>query len=75
MILAFFAITAGFVNPTPLASRFGEGVEVLKTYVEPRATPISTGEVIASGPGESVGVLTPTVAPSAEGGEGEGGHS
>jgi NADH-quinone oxidoreductase subunit L len=75
VILAFFAITAGFVNPTPLASRFGEGVEVLKTYVEPRATPISTGEVIASGPGESVGVLTPTVAPSAEGGEGEGGHS
>jgi len=75
VILAFFAVTAGFANPTPLASRFGEGVEVLKTYVEPRATPISTGEVIASGPGESVRIVTPSVAPSAEGGEGEGGHS
>ena len=27
VILAFFAVTAGFANPTPLASRFGEGVE------------------------------------------------
>jgi NADH-quinone oxidoreductase subunit L len=75
LILTVGAVLAGFLNPTPLASRFGEGVEVLKTYVEPRATPISTGEVIASGPGESVGVLAPSAAPSAEGGEGEGGHS
>ena len=29
VILAFFAIFAGFANPTPLASRFGEGVERL----------------------------------------------
>ncbi len=72
VILAFFAVTAGFANPTPLASRFGEEVELLKTYVEPRATAISTGEAIASGPGESVGVVTPTVTPSAEGGEAGG---
>ena len=69
VILAFFAVTAGFANPTPLASRFGEGVEVLKTYVEPRATPISTGEAIASGPGESIRIVTPAAAPGAEGGE------
>jgi NADH-quinone oxidoreductase subunit L len=54
VILAFLAIIAGFVNPTPLASRFGEGVEVLKTYVEPRATPVITEEFLASGPGEAV---------------------
>ena len=40
VILAFLAVTAGFANPTPLASRFGEGVELIKTYVEPRATPV-----------------------------------
>jgi NADH-quinone oxidoreductase subunit L len=69
VILAFFAVTAGFANPTPLASRFGEGVEVLKTYVEPRATPISSGQVLASGPGESVGAVTPMAAPTAETGD------
>jgi len=83
VILAFFAVFAGFANPTPLASRFGEGVEVMKTYVEPRPTPVVTEEFLASGPGETV-VLVDGVAavstssgnavPSAEGGE-EGGHS
>jgi NADH-quinone oxidoreductase subunit L len=78
VILAFFAVFAGFANPTPLASRFGEGVEVLKTYVEPRATPVVTEEFLASGPGESVvrvdGVAyAPSVTPAAESGEeGEG---
>ena len=78
VILAFFAVVAGFANPTPLASRFGEGVELLKTYVEPRATPVVTEEFLASGPGESVvlvdGVAYTSVAPAAEGGE-EGGES
>ena len=54
VILAFFAVMAGFANPTPLASRFGEGVELLKKYVEPRATPVVTEEFLARGPGESV---------------------
>jgi NADH-quinone oxidoreductase subunit L len=69
------------LNPTPLASRFGEGVELLKTYVEPRSTPAVTEEFLASGPGDTV-VLVDGVAfssasslvPGAEGGE-EGGHS
>ncbi len=82
VILAFFAIFAGLINPTPLASRFGEGVEVLKKYVEPRPTAVVTEEYLASGPGESI-VLVDGVAygsspasalPAAEGGE-EGGHS
>jgi len=54
VILAFFAVTSGFANPTPLASRFGEGVELLKTYVEPRATAVVTDDFLASGPGESI---------------------
>jgi NADH-quinone oxidoreductase subunit L len=69
LILSIGAVLAGFLNPTPLASRFGEGVEVLKTYVEPRATPVSTGEILASGPGESIGTAAPAVSPTAEGGE------
>jgi NADH-quinone oxidoreductase subunit L len=74
VILAFFAIFAGFANPTPLASRFGEGVEVLKKYVEPRPTPVVTEEFLASGPGESVVLVdgvayAPSVTPTAEGGE------
>jgi NADH-quinone oxidoreductase subunit L len=74
VILAFFAVFAGFANPTPLASRFGEGVEVLKTYVEPRPTPVVTEEFLASGPGESVVLVdgvayAPSVTPAAEGGE------
>jgi NADH-quinone oxidoreductase subunit L len=74
VILAFFAIFAGFANPTPLASRFGEGVEVLKKYVEPRPTPVVIEEFLASGPGESVVLVdgvayAPSVTPTAEGGE------
>jgi NADH-quinone oxidoreductase subunit L len=74
VILAFFAIFAGFANPTPLASRFGEGVELIKKYVEPRATPVVSEEFLASGPGESVvlvdGVAYGTSAvPTAESGE------
>ena len=57
VILAFFAITAGFANPTPLASRFGEGVELVKKYVEPRATPVVAEKLLASGPGESVALV------------------
>ncbi len=78
VILAVFAVFGGFLNPTPLASRFGEGVELLKTYVEPRATPVVTEEFLASGPGDSIvlvdGVAYNSVTPGAEGGE-EGGHS
>jgi NADH-quinone oxidoreductase subunit L len=72
VILAFFAIFAGFANPTPLASRFGEGVELIKKYVEPRATPVVTDEFLASGPGEAVfriGEQTFAVVPAAEAGE------
>jgi NADH-quinone oxidoreductase subunit L len=54
LILTVGAVLAGFLNPTPLASRFGEDVELLKTYVEPRATPVATEEVRASGPGEQL---------------------
>jgi len=74
VILAFFAIFAGFANPTPLASRFGEGVELLKEYVEPRATAVVTEEFLASGPGEMVVLVdgvayAPSLTPGAEGGE------
>jgi len=74
VILAFFAIFAGFANPTPLASRFGEGVELLKKYVEPRATAVVTEEFLASGPGELVVLVdgvayAPSVTPTAEAGE------
>jgi NADH-quinone oxidoreductase subunit L len=74
VILAFFAIFAGFANPTPLASRFGEGVELLKKYVEPRATPVVSEEFLASGPGESVVLVegvayAPSLIPTAAGGE------
>ncbi len=82
LILAFFAVFAGFANPTPLASRFGEGVELMKKYVEPRPTPVVTEEFLASGPGDSVVLVdgvayAPSVSPGAEeGGDGEeGGHS
>ena len=74
VILAFFAIFAGFANPTPLASRFGEGVELIKKYVEPRSTPVVAEEFLASGPGESIVLVdgvayAPSVSPAAEGGE------
>jgi NADH-quinone oxidoreductase subunit L len=79
VILALFAIVAGFANPTPLASRFGEDVEAIKKFVEPRATPVAFEQVIASGPGESITIIdgrpavaaaaTPGAEESAEGGE------
>jgi NADH-quinone oxidoreductase subunit L len=71
VILAFLAVVSGFANPTPLASRFGEEVELLKTYVEPRAQAVPIDEVMAGGPGESlirVGDQTFGVTPGAEAG-------
>ena len=75
VILAFFALFAGLANPTPLASRFGEGIESMKKYVEPRATPVPFEEVIASGPGESIMIIDgrPSASPAAEEGEGKEG--
>lgn len=59
MILAFLALTAGFANPTPLAGdalgfNMGEGVELIKKYVEPRYQPVAIEALEASGPGESL---------------------
>ena len=73
VILAFFALTAGFANPTPLAGdalgfNLGEGVELIKKYVEPGHEPVALDAVTPGGPGES---LTPFVPQFAE--EGEGG--
>jgi len=72
VILAFFALFAGLANPTPLASRFGEGIESMKKYVEPRSTPVPFEDVIATGPGESIMLVDgrPAAAPSSEGEEG-----
>jgi NADH-quinone oxidoreductase subunit L len=70
VILAFFALFAGLANPTPLASRFGEGIESMKKYVEPRSTPVPFEAVIASGPGESITIVDGRTATSpAAGGE------
>jgi len=72
VVLAFLALVSGFANPTPLASRFGEEVELLKTYVEPRAQAVAIDEFIAGGPGESliqVGDQSFGVTPAAEAGE------
>jgi NADH-quinone oxidoreductase subunit L len=71
VILAVFATFAGFANPTPLATTFGEGVEVIKKYVEPRPEPVAIEAVVAGGPGESAFAVDPRFAES----EGEGGHS
>ncbi len=73
-ILAFFALTAGFVNPTPLATdtfgfSLGEGVEVLKKYVEPRYEPVATEAVAPGGPGESLTPLVPQFAEEGDHGE------
>ncbi len=77
VILAFFAVFAGFANPTPLASRFGEGVELMKKYVEPRSAAVVTEEFLASGPGDSIVLVdgvayAPNVTPNAEGAEKSG---
>lgn len=63
-ILAFLALTSGFANPTPLAGdslgfNMGEGVELIKKYVEPRYQPVSLEAFEASGPGESLEVYVP----------------
>ena len=72
VILAFLAIVAGFANPTPLASRFGEGVELIKKYVEPRPEAVVVEDFLASGPGDSVILVdAPAAAPAAEA-EGDG---
>ena len=72
VILAFLALTSGFVNPTPLAgdalgANLGEGVELLKKYVEPRYEPVAIGET-AGHAGESVQLLEVTQLPAAEAG-------
>ena len=50
--LAFFAFFAGFANPTPLANGalgidLGEGVELLKKYVEPRPEAVVSEVLLA----------------------------
>lgn len=72
VILAFLALTSGFVNPTPLAgdalgANLGEGVELLKKYVEPRYEPVAIGET-AGHAGESVQLLEVTPLSAAEAG-------
>ena len=57
-----------------LASRFGEGVEFLKEYVEPRPTPVVTEEYIASGPGEQVVLVDGVAYSAAPAAEAEGGE-
>jgi NADH-quinone oxidoreductase subunit L len=66
VILALFALTAGFLNATPL----GEDWEQIKKYVEPSADLVVTEELQASGPGEMVVQIVPT----ADSGEEEGGE-
>ena len=71
VILAFLATTSGFANPTPLANGalgldLGEGVELIKKYVEPRPEAVSLDQV-AGHAGESVQLLVPSVE--------DGGHS
>lgn len=72
VILAFLALTSGFVNPTPLAgdalgANLGEGVELLKKYVEPRYEPVAIGETSGHA-GESIQLLEVTPLPAAEAG-------
>ncbi len=81
LILAVLALTSGFANPTPLANgslgiNLGEGVELVKKYVEPRPEPVSLDQA-AGHAGESVQLLVPAADDEGESGEGEaeGGHS
>ena len=69
VVLAVLALTAGFVNPTPLAGdalglNLGEGVELIKEYVEPRAQAVSL-DIAAGHAGESVQLLEPSFVPAA----------
>jgi NADH-quinone oxidoreductase subunit L len=64
VILAFFAVTAGFANPTPLATgvlgvNLGEGAELIKKYVEPRPEAVAVEALLPGGPGESVSAVVP----------------
>lgn len=64
IILAFLALTSGFANPTPLAGdalglNMGEGVELIKKYVEPRYQPVAIDALEAGGPGEGVQLYVP----------------
>jgi NADH-quinone oxidoreductase subunit L len=56
VILAFFALTAGFLNATPL----GEDFEQIKNYVEPSSEAVPIDELRATGPGEMVVQFAPT---------------
>ena len=63
VVLAVLALTSGFANPTPLAGdalglNLGEGVELIKEYVEPRAQAVSL-DIAAGHAGESVQLLEP----------------
>jgi NADH-quinone oxidoreductase subunit L len=71
VILAFLALTAGFLNATPL----GESFERFKTYVEPRPEAVVIDELHATGPGEMVVQIDVVAATTAEEGEeAEGAH-
>jgi len=63
VILAFFALTAGFLNATPL----GESFESFKTYVEPSSEAVPIDEVHATGPGEMLVQVDSTAQESEEG--------
>ncbi|NOX28530.1 MAG: NADH-quinone oxidoreductase subunit L, partial [Actinobacteria bacterium] len=62
VILAFFALFAGFANATPIS----EDWERVQNYVEPRPVEVPIDEYLATGPGESFAL----VVPNAEDGEG-----
>jgi len=80
VILAFFAITSGFANPTPLATdtfgfSLGEGVEFIKEYVEPSYEPVALDAIAPGGPGEAVMLNDPQFAADPLGAEeGEAGE-
>ena len=62
------ALTSGFANPTPLAGgalglNLGEGVELIKKYVEPRAEAVSL-DIAAGHAGESLQLLEPGFVPN-----------
>ncbi len=65
VILAFLALTAGFLNATPLGSDW----EQIKTYVEPSPEAVVIEDLHASGPGEMVVQVAPGVEDD-HGGEG-----
>jgi NADH-quinone oxidoreductase subunit L len=69
VVLAFLATVSGFSNATPL----GESWEQFKKYVEPRPEAVAYDAIIATGPGESMQLVVPAVAPSVEDSGGEGG--